>query len=99
MLYLRDLILKERLGSVVTNHGYSDWATTDISSDIKAMWYRFSRRGSDYCIECSQDGISFKQMMNDVLTKNNDAYKSVSNFSIRLMPGCAMQPGIFAYGL
>lgn len=25
----------QRLGSVVTNHGYSDWATTDISSDIK----------------------------------------------------------------
>lgn len=52
----------QRLGSVVTNHGYSDWATTDISSDIKGMWYRFSRRGSDYRIECSQDGISFKQM-------------------------------------
>jgi len=52
----------QRLGSVVTNHGYSDWATTDISSDIKAMWYRFSRRGSDYRIECSQDGISFQQM-------------------------------------
>jgi len=52
----------QRLGSVVTNHGYSDWATTDISSEIKAMWYRFSRRESDYCIECSQDGILFKQM-------------------------------------
>ena len=52
----------QRLGSVVTNHGYSDWATTDTSSDIKCMWYRFSRRGSDYCIECSQDGINYKQM-------------------------------------
>ena len=52
----------QRLGSVVTNHGYSDWATTDISSEIKSLWYRFSRRGSDYCIECSQDGVNFKQM-------------------------------------
>lgn len=52
----------QRLGSVVTNHGYSDWATTDISSDIKEMWYRFSRRESDYCIECSEDGKHFKQM-------------------------------------
>lgn len=26
------------------------------------MWYRFSRRVCDYCIECSQDGISFKYM-------------------------------------
>lgn len=26
------------------------------------MWYRFSRRDSDYCIECSEDGINFRQM-------------------------------------
>ncbi len=52
----------QRLGSVVTNHGYSDWATTDISANIKEMWYRLSRRESDYCIECSTDGIAFKQM-------------------------------------
>ena len=52
----------QRLGSVVTNHGYSDWATTDISANIKEMWYRLSRRESDYCIECSTDCIAFKQM-------------------------------------
>lgn len=52
----------QRLGSVVTNHGYSDWATTDISTSIKEMWYRLSRRESDYCMECSQDGVNFKQM-------------------------------------
>ena len=44
----------QHLGSVVTNHGYSDWATTAIPADVKVMWYRFSRRGDDYCIECSQ---------------------------------------------
>ena len=52
----------QHLGSVVTNHGYSDWATTAIPADIKTMWYRFSRRQDDYCIECSQDGIEFIQM-------------------------------------
>lgn len=52
----------QRLGSVVTNHGYSDWATTDIPANVKEMWYRLSRRESDYCIECSQDGIHFRQM-------------------------------------
>ena len=52
----------QRLGSVVTNGGYSDWATTDISASVKSMWYRLSRRESDYCIECSQEGIHFKQM-------------------------------------
>ena len=52
----------QRLGSVVTNGGYSDWATTDIPADVKSMWYRLSRRKSDYCIECSYDGITFRQM-------------------------------------
>lgn len=52
----------QRLGSVVTNNGYSDWATTDIDASIKSMWYRLSRRQSDYCIEYSNDGINFKQM-------------------------------------
>ncbi|MBR3867300.1 MAG: DUF1349 domain-containing protein [Butyricicoccus sp.] len=52
----------QRLGSVVTNHGYSDWATTDIDASVREMWYRFSRRASDYCIECSADGEHFKQM-------------------------------------
>ena len=52
----------QRLGSVVTNLGYSDWATTDIDASIKEMWYRLSRRESDYCLECSTDGENFKQM-------------------------------------
>jgi len=52
----------QRFGSVVTNHGYSDWATTDISVDIKTMFYRLSRRESDFCIENSLDGLVYKQM-------------------------------------
>lgn len=52
----------QHLGSVVTNHGYSDWATTEIPADQKTMWYRLSRRQDDYCIESSQDGLSFSQM-------------------------------------
>lgn len=52
----------QHLGSVVTNNGYSDWATTAISADVKTMWYRFSRREDDYCIECSADGTNFSQM-------------------------------------
>ncbi len=52
----------QHLGSVVTNGGYSDWATTEIPAAVKHMWYRLSRREDDYCIECSEDGIRFKQM-------------------------------------
>jgi regulation of enolase protein 1 (concanavalin A-like superfamily) len=51
-----------RLGSVVSNFGYSDWATSDIPSSISVMWYRLSRRGLDFFIECSEDGENFKQM-------------------------------------
>ena len=52
----------QHLGSVVTNHGYSDWATTEIPASVKSMWYRLSRREDDYCIECSEDGTRWKQM-------------------------------------
>lgn len=52
----------QHLGSVVTNHGYSDWATTQVPADVKTMWYRFSRREDDYCIECSYDGETYMQM-------------------------------------
>ena len=52
----------QHLGSVVTNHGYSDWATTEIPTDVKTMWYRLSRREDDYRIECSRDGVTYQQM-------------------------------------
>ncbi len=52
----------QHLGSVVTNNGYSDWATTEIDASIKSMWYRLSRREDDYCIERSTDGINYHQM-------------------------------------
>ncbi|OUO32910.1 DUF1349 domain-containing protein [Olsenella sp. An293] len=52
----------QHLGSVVTNHGYSDWATTEIPAGVSSMWYRLSRREDDFCIECSEDGVTFHQM-------------------------------------
>lgn len=50
------------LGSVVTNHGYSDWATTNIAASVKTMWYRLSRRDEDFLVECSRDGVEYAQM-------------------------------------
>lgn len=61
----------QHLGSVVTNGGYSDWATTAVSAAIKSMWYRFSRREDDYCIECSKDGVNFNQMRICHMDKGN----------------------------
>jgi regulation of enolase protein 1 (concanavalin A-like superfamily) len=51
-----------RLGSVVTNLGYSDWATTNVESDINLIYYRLSRRGQDFLIENSYDGQQYLQM-------------------------------------
>ncbi len=65
----------QHLGSVVTNMGYSDWATTAIKADIKSMWYRLSRRENDFCIECSQDGENFSQMRVCHLWKADDKIK------------------------
>ena len=52
----------QHLGSVATNMGYSDWATTAIDASVKSMWYRFSRREDDYSIECSADCVNYSQM-------------------------------------
>lgn len=44
----------QRLGSVVTNRGYSDWATTDIDASVKSMWYRLSRRDQTIVLSAAQ---------------------------------------------
>jgi uncharacterized protein len=51
-----------RLGSVVTNLGYSDWATSDIAATTSEMWYRLSRREQDFYVENSPDGKNYFQM-------------------------------------
>ncbi len=51
-----------RLGSVVTNLGYSDWATKDIEEPVHIMWYRIQKCGADFLIESSSDGTTWKQM-------------------------------------
>lgn len=59
------------LGSVVTNGGYSDWATTEIGREENVMWYRLSRREDDYRIECSRDGVNFSQIRICHMAKGN----------------------------
>lgn len=52
----------QHLGSVVTNQGYSDWATAEFPTDTKEVFYRLSRRQDDFKIEYSLDGVTFHQM-------------------------------------
>ena len=65
----------QHLGSVVTNEGYSDWATTAIDGQLRTMWYRLSRREDDYRLECSQDGVNFSQMRVCHLCKGGGAVR------------------------
>ena len=62
----------QHLGSVVTNQGYSDWATVEIPAETNSMWYRLSRRGQDFRIENSLNGVTFKQMRIAHLAKATD---------------------------
>jgi hypothetical protein len=51
-----------RLGSVVTNLGYSDWASQDIDSNIRERGYRIIREGQDFILESSPDGQIWQQL-------------------------------------
>ncbi len=64
-----------RLGSVATNLGYSDWATQDVSSDRRSMWYRISKRGRDFLLENSIDGQTWLQMRITHLHKETESYE------------------------
>lgn len=62
----------QHLGSVVTNLGYSDWATSELAADVKTIWYRLSRRENDFRIESSFDGRCYAQMRVCHLWNAND---------------------------
>jgi regulation of enolase protein 1 (concanavalin A-like superfamily) len=51
-----------RLGSVVTNLGWSDWATQDVGPEVRAMSWRVSRRRDDFLIECAAEGADWRQL-------------------------------------
>jgi uncharacterized protein len=51
-----------RLGSVLTRDGYSDWATQDISSEVKDMGYEVEINNSDITAKFSHNGVIFQQM-------------------------------------
>nr|WP_091530773.1 DUF1349 domain-containing protein [Alkalibacterium subtropicum] len=62
----------QRLGSVVTNKGYSDWASQDIDAKINTIWYRLSCRRPDFRIEYSLNGEDFKQIRICHMDKGNE---------------------------
>ena len=59
-------LLVQAAGAAVADGSLPEAALPDfiveIPADVKTMWYRFSRREDDYCIECSLDGEKFQQI-------------------------------------
>jgi regulation of enolase protein 1 (concanavalin A-like superfamily) len=84
-----------RLGSVVTNHGYSDWATTDIST-MNEIWYRLSRRGPDFLIESSLDGEEFRQMRIFHLHQLGETTAEMGKLNPPAQPEQSVKFGIYA---
>lgn len=64
---------RKMLSSVVTNNGYSDWAISGFSDDKNAvMYFRLSRKNTDFLFEVSKDGKKFDQMRIFHLFKGDD---------------------------
>lgn len=40
----------DRLGAVVTRHGFSDWSTQDVTQNIRELQFRIQRQKNDYII-------------------------------------------------
>ena len=52
----------QKLGSVVTSGGYSDWAWADIPGENRVMYYRVSRLKDSFLFEASRGGKEDEQM-------------------------------------
>jgi regulation of enolase protein 1 (concanavalin A-like superfamily) len=46
-----------RLGAVVTRHGYSDWSTQDIAKNILEYQLRIRQEGEDYIVDYRQSDM------------------------------------------
>jgi regulation of enolase protein 1 (concanavalin A-like superfamily) len=51
-----------RLGAVVTRHGYSDWSTQDIAHGHTDFAFRITRTGPDCLVEASVSGAPYTQI-------------------------------------
>lgn len=84
-----------RLGSVVTNNGYSDWATTDIANETN-IYYRLSRRGPDFLLESSLEGLTFKQMRIFHLHRLGETTFEMAKLNPPLTPEKTLKFGLYA---
>ena len=71
-----------RLGAVVTRHGYSDWSTQDIAKDVQEYLLRIRRAGDDYTVAYRQN--------------ENDHWSQIRLAHLENAPGAVVQCGLYA---
>ncbi len=69
---------QNRLGSVVTNAGYSDWSTQDISPSVDQFRLRVARTGNDYLVEASLERDEWTQLRMSHLHEPDDPSAEVA---------------------
>lgn len=67
-------LIQPQIGSVVTQKGYSDWASAG-AHPLNDVWYRLKRRGGDYVLSYSLDGINYTQLRTFTLLDDEEAVK------------------------
>lgn len=51
-----------RLGVVVTHHGFSDWSTQDLTTEAEEISFRLARTGSEFIISARLAGADWTQL-------------------------------------
>lgn len=64
-----------KLGVVVTNNGYSDWSSQEFLENMNSLFYRITRRESNYYVDYSLDGNEWKQIRMAHLFEEKDCIK------------------------
>ena len=67
---------RPKLGSSLTNFGYSDWAVVSLDSPLNEIWYKLRRNGGDYIAYYSLDGIVYNQLRLFHLINDNGELKA-----------------------
>ena len=52
----------DRLGVVVTHHGFSDWSTQDLPAGTRELSYRVARAGSEFIVSARLPGGDWTQL-------------------------------------
>lgn len=53
---------RPQIGVVVASQGASDWSVVNLPDDVKDIWFKLRRRGSDFVVYYSLDGEKFEQI-------------------------------------